>query len=175
MQVKLIDINPHLELQIEGTEEWLSGIYANFPVPPNSDTPHLKGNMELNDVASGNAIRVTGAIEYAPMVACDRCNDFLIWPMNIRVDTYFQPEPQSLGKNASLNTSVLDQYYYKNNDSIDLEELLNDQIHMHLPSRVTCELQTGKPCLPELDGQPTSEEGAESPFAVLAKLKVDDN
>jgi uncharacterized metal-binding protein YceD (DUF177 family) len=175
MKVKLIDIDPRFSTEITGTEPWLLNIYANFPMPVAGEAPKLSGVIELENVADGSAIRATGKIEYAPVVPCDRCGEPLIWPIDLRLDNYFQPEPDFSGKNRSLSASELEQYYYKDNDFVDLEELINDQLHMNLPSRVTCEHQTGRLCAPELDEESAGDLGRKKPFAVLANLKLDDN
>jgi uncharacterized metal-binding protein YceD (DUF177 family) len=167
-------------VNISGNEEWLQPLYKGFPAPKSGTPPRLTGELLAKQAAEGTSVQISGSLRYKPFVDCSRCGKALQMDLNAQVDALYQPEPEILHeKNVhNLSESELDQYYLGEGNSVDLEGLINDLIHLELPDRPVCEDKSR--CAPDKEEDSplwSSEAGApakENPFAVLAKLNIGD-
>lgn len=150
MRIKVQDIIKTLAVDISGVEDWLSEIYNTFPVPSKfaeqQDVPRLSGQLQLEKMSS-NVVRVRGSLDYAPFVACSRCDDSIQWPISTQIDTIYRPAPEEEVENNvhDVHAADLDDYFIIGGE-IDLELLVNDSIHLALPSKLIKSSEDGRLC-----------------------------
>lgn len=177
MRIHVNDLNPEMNLAISGSEEWLSRIYADFPLSPEEGVkPRAEGNLKLI-LEEGGTVLVRGKVRYAPVVNCGRCEKGIPFPLDLKIDMRFFPETlQDDSPEVNLATGDLDTYYLDKGFA-DIEGLINDTIQTAIPNRLVLTAEDGKAC--QICGIDLSEDrlfGAEakeaSPFAVLKDLKL---
>lgn len=180
MKIKVSTLSAPLKVTVTGTEDWLTGIYENFPVPPGAQPTLVKAQIDLKPDGYGR-VEVQGHLEFQPFLSCSRCADMVPWQVNQNFTVSFRPEPnvETLEKEVDLQSEDLDIYYFEN-EAIDLEALLNDLIQTSIPSQVIPKSNDGKNCVVCLetlsDGliyeSETPDDDKNNPFAVLKNLKL---
>lgn len=186
MRIALKNLTPTLSLDLTGAEPWLERIYADFPVPGGqAQAPRLTGRLTLALDEAGT-VRVHGKLSYAPEVPCNRCGQPLSMPLAIAVDARFLPAELNPAKDPdrkrehNLSRYELDAYYIED-DSVDLEMLINDAVYEELPTHAAHSEGDGTACGKLAEGEedvqvygaPPPPE-ARSPFARLKDLKLPD-
>ncbi len=169
MIVNTLKLAKEKSISITGEEKWLEQIYSLYPSPEKVPAPKLKALVRLQPTDYG-FINVNANIEYEPFIVCDRCNNQFKWPIKRTLELIFQ-KPKKLDKKGEidLQASDLDQYFIDQNGTINLEELINEQIVLAVPSQTRCQKCTSIP-----KGQLVHSEKSnhnDSPFAALAELK----
>jgi len=167
VEVTKIDRKQHVE--VTGNEPWLAEVYSHFAVPKGQTPPKITGWIDVDPLKMGFA-EVKGELKYAPFVDCSRCGDKITWQIEAPFEMeYRDHKTQSLDrKEVDLERDELDHYFLKEG-KVDIEELVNEQIELAIPSRTVCEA-----C--ELAGDSDevyTEQGEapKSPFSILSSLK----
>jgi uncharacterized protein len=96
--------------------------------------PRLAGRVDR----TGMDMRVRGELSAVIEIACDRCLQQVIIPIQRPFDLFYTPE-DAAGKSAEteLQPRDLDFAVYQK-DEIDLDELVREQLELSLPTRVLC-------------------------------------
>lgn len=180
MKIKVSTLTAPLTVTVTGTEDWLNGIYENFPAPKGAQPSFVKAQINLRPDEYGR-VEVQGQFEYQPFLSCSRCADMIPWAISQSFTVSFRPEPsaETLEKEVDLQAEDLDIYYFED-AAINLEELLNDLIQTSIPSQVIPKSADGKNCAVCLetlsDGliyeSETTDDDKTNPFAVLKNLKL---
>ncbi len=173
MRIHVTDIAPEAKLAITGDEPWLKKLYEDFPVEDDGPAPKLTGSLVLRR-EEGGSIKVTGHLEYAPMVSCSRCTKPILWPLAVEVEERFLPAAANpMRRDMNLSSADLDAYYLEE-QQVDVEGLINDLVQTELPLRLTPAEDNGscRVCHADVSDERVFGQGqAEgSPFAVLKQL-----
>lgn len=167
-------------LAIKGDEPWLNVVYDAFPPPPGVDAPQLTGSLTAVQVSGGTASQVEGSLRYSPYVDCSTCGKSLVCALDIPVNAIFQPEPAELSQKKvhNLSSHELDEYYFVGEEALDIESLVNDAVHMEVPSRPTCSSVSNQSCTRQLaakgkvwSSKPDAVDETPNPFGALAEWK----
>ena len=179
MRVALAELNPSLSVTIAGNEAWLDQIYSDFPLIQD-ERPRLSGALRLVKEEAGTVL-VTGSFDYAPIVNCSRCDKGISWPLHVRVNQRFLPaDLMVVEREMNLKEGDLEAYYVQD-ETVDIEGLLNDLVQTSLPMRLVYTSEDGSSCLTckadltdeLLYGEaPKLADAVESPFAKLKDLKL---
>ncbi len=178
MHISLSELASPKNLRITGDEAWLGRIYGDFPLGK-AKPPKLTGELQVR-LEAGGSVLVTGRFSFAPIVACSRCEDSISWPLDVKVETRFQPARANTSdprRDVVLTEADLELYFIED-EAVDLEAVLNDLVHTELPTRILATTADGSACricLQDLSddrvyGQSKTEEA--SPFAALKGLKL---
>ncbi len=181
MKVFVRDLIKDLHIAITGNEDWLRSIYDHFPLrtkkgDSSPSVPRLTGDLTVSPLPGGEIFRITGEVDYKPFVDCSRCNDQIGLPIHAAVDIYVEPQDGTQEeRDVNLVEGDLDRYFYTKG-VIDIEELVNDVIHLEIPSQVLLRSEDGKSCMvcgDDVSGDKifSTGEGATSPFAILGNQK----
>ncbi|MEY4631075.1 MAG: hypothetical protein RIQ81_1195 [Pseudomonadota bacterium] len=190
MKVSVKDLKKPLNIRISGNEAWLGAIHASFtPEVGDACAPgvqagdrQLTGDLELS-VDSAGCVRVTGRLDYQPLVPCSRCDLSIPFDVGQDVDSCFKPLPSHTDDRREVNLSgdELDERYIEDG-AVDIEELLNDLVQTAIPFQTVQVSPDGKNCVfckadlsrPRVfsSGGEDEPEAPESPFAKLAGFKV---
>ena len=169
MIIEAAKLLQEMTIEIAGQESWLQPIYDQYTTPKNAQQPTLTGKTTLTPSEFG-FIEVSGKISYAPIVNCHRCNRLFPWPINQAFKILFEkPTPTKAHKEYNLSQKELDQYFIGPEGTINLEEIINEQIILSTPTTLRCHN-----CTPLPKDDKVYEEKANtsnSPFAVLSELK----
>lgn len=167
VDVTKIDRNQHVE--ITGNEPWLSEIYQHFAIPKGEEAPKLTGWLDVAPLKLGFA-DVKGEVKYSPFVPCSRCGDAIHWDIDTEFEmSYRDHKTQSLErKEVDLEADELDHYFLKDG-RVDVEELVNEQVELAIPSRTVCEACEVSGTSDEVYTE--QGEAPKSPFAILSSLK----
>ncbi len=176
MYVDVAKIDRKQHLIVAGDEPWLAAVYAGFQVPKEQVPPRISGWIDVEPLKLGFA-EVCGELTFSPYVACSRCGDPIQWPIKTNFAmSYRNDQTQSMQrKEVDLERDELDHYFLKDN-RLDVEELINEQIQIAIPSRTVKSGADGgcSVChLPLEEDQVYSEQpdAGKSPFSVLSSLK----
>ena len=125
----------------------------------------------------GSDILVRGSLSGQMELACSRCLESFPAPAAIDFDLLLVPgPPTAAAADEELSPSDLDLDYYTG-ESVDLESLLREQIILMMPLKPLCD-ETCKGLCPRCGANLNREtctcstDTVNSPFAVLAKLKI---
>lgn len=130
-----------LTLVLLGNEEWLGAVYALFR--PSSNV--LTGRIKVVPMPGG-ALAIEGDLNYVPVVNCSRCWDEIAWPLQVKFKVcYRERRREALPKTLTLCKSDLDAYYH-DGKSIDLAELINEQVQLALPDKTVPAAVDGRSC-----------------------------
>jgi len=133
LKVKLSDVVKPITFEFLGGEEWLSPIRNSF-VGMNSP---LTGHLQIHPMGRGR-FEIKGKVSFEPKVPCSKCNDPIPW--KIEEDVFVAAQKISKSRyeeqesEIELSTEDLEIYEIKG-DVLDLEMILNDVVHLALPSR----------------------------------------
>lgn len=177
MRIPLTDLNKPKTLTLKGDEDWLQRLYGDFPLGKDQA---LTGSLKV-DVGTGGEVNVKGQVEFAPMVACSRCEKRIAWPLALAVEARFLPEraPETK-REVTLTEAELDAYYIEMG-AVDIEQVLTDAVLTELPSQLVRADESGDECLvchadltqPLVFGAGKKvEEKAKNPFEALKDLKL---
>ncbi len=177
MRIPLTELNRPKTLTVRGDEEWLGRLYADFPLGKDQA---LTGELKIK-AGEGGEVTVKGHVEFAPKVACGRCEKTIAWPLTLEVDTRFLPErgPETK-RDITLTESDLDSYFIEMG-AVDLEQALTDVVQTALPSSLVRANEDGDECVvchADLTKElvfgvgKKAEEKPASPFAALKDLKL---
>lgn len=189
MKVSVKDLRKPSSIKIHGDEPWLEAIHTSFALeaddtcaPGVEDKPRrLKGEIHLQADAAG-CVRVTGHIDFEPLVPCSRCDLRIPVDASQDVDALFKPEPREADDRREINLSADDlETRFIEGGKVDLEELVNDAVQTAIPFQ-TCQTEPGTDrcrfCKADLSAPRVFSTGGEgvdevpdSPFAKLAELK----
>ena len=162
----------------EGAEAF-SHSYAPEEVELEDEGARLVAPAEVRGDASlkGEEVRVRGAITTEVELLCDRCAAPQRAPLEVEFDTRFIPQSKATGEtdNVELLTEDMGLAAYEG-DSLDLDELVREQILLALPSRNLCREDCKglcQKCGADLNaGECSCEQGETDPrWAALAEFK----
>jgi len=188
MKVLVKDMREPKIIDIQGTEPWLSEIYASFL---GNEGYGLKGEIKITPEDYG-LFTVEGKIDYVPLVGCSRCQKEIPWPIHKEVsvrfidrdaaESGFEIEGVEEGEEIErdLVPEDLDTYYLDDKGELDVEMVINDIVQTALPTRLILLNPDGKSCRICLDNVDIplvykDEKDVDiSPFAVLKNLKLPD-
>jgi uncharacterized protein len=121
--------------------EAFSHSYAPGEVELEDEGSRLVAPAEVSGEASlkGEEVRVRGTINTDVELLCDRCAAPLRAPLEVEFDARFVPQSKAAGEtdNVELLAEDLGVAAYEG-DSVDLDELVREQILLALPSRNLC-------------------------------------
>lgn len=178
MYIDASKIEQTQKLQILGHEPWLADIYAEFPTPEGRGERLLTGSITIDPPRHG-FVEVSGELSYSPFVACSRCNEPIEWPISPKFQISYRQSPtQSMERReVDLEADELDHYFLKAGDMLDIDELVNDQVNLAIPTRTIKVSERGSDCgvcLQPLGTDAVYTEGetaSQSPFSILSTLK----
>ena len=125
---------------LTGAGEEFAHAYAPGELELDEQTA-LKGEARVRGRASrrGEEIRVRGKIEAPVEVGCDRCLAPVAVPLEVEFETAFIPQEKAAGETENVELLVEDLGLAAfEGDSIDLDELVREQILLALPARNLC-------------------------------------
>lgn len=177
MKIELSAINPQVKVAITGDESWLASIYESFESDRDSaETPRLSGSLTIDKTSYGT-FTTTGQLQFAPYVACGRCDQLLTWPLDLSfsLDCRQETKPTEIVRERDLKESELEIFYFSG-DSIDLELILNEMIQIALPTQTIKRDDNGQCIVCHKDLRDDLAYGSrdtarENPFAALKKLQ----
>jgi len=163
--------------KIEGTEDWLSKIYAEFKTPKDAQKPLLQALISV-DPRDPACVTVKGTVDYTPFVDCSRCGLAISWAISEKIETRFLRDISDLSDDLELNETSIEDFTLTNGKTFDLEELINDAVQLALPTRLirvgandeclVCDEKLAEPIQKSTDS-----ESALNPFRALKSLKLD--
>jgi len=161
-------------LVITGREPWLASIYKEF----RTGEALISGTLHY-EPRHGGAVRIRGQIAFEPQIGCGRCDRSIPWDLGHTFDLlYREREGDDPRRERDLIREELD-FYYIENDIIDLEIVINEQLQLVLPSQAVRRDPTGKMCLVCGDDVSSTlvagpkDDRSQSPFAKLKSLIPD--
>ena len=179
MRIPLTAISPQCKAKVNGDEPWLDSIYQSFPLPNGeSEQAVVSAHFSLTLEEAGSVL-VEGELRFQPRVSCSRCDKALTWQVNEKVCVRFLPALHNdAPKEKNLSRDELDVYFIED-DTVDLEQLINDTIQTALPTQYLPLASDGKTCTicnVDVSGERVYGRGNESqqasPFSVLKGLKL---
>jgi uncharacterized protein len=133
-----------MRIEVENLKEkaeTFSHEYAPEEVELGEEAARLVSAAEVQGGASrkGEEVRVRGTIKTEVELLCDRCLAPRRAPLEVEFDARFIPQSAAAGaeENVELLADDLGVAAYEG-DSIDLDELVREQIVLALPSRNLC-------------------------------------
>lgn len=121
--------------------EAFSHSYAPAEVELEEEGARLVAPAEVSGSASlkGEEVRLRGKVVTEVELLCDRCAAPLSAPLEVEFDTRFIPQTAAAGEtdNVELLPEDLGLAAYEG-DSVDLDQLVREQILLALPSRNLC-------------------------------------
>lgn len=133
-----------MRIEIENLKEKseaFSHSYAPEEVELEDEAARLVAPAVVSGSASrrGEEVRLRGSIKTEIELLCDRCLAPNRSPLEIEFDTRFIPQAAAVGEtdNVELLTEDLGLSAYEG-DSVDLDELVREQILLALPTRHLC-------------------------------------
>ena len=159
--------------------EAFSHSYAPEEVELEDEGARLVAPAEVRGEASlkGEEVRVRGAIKTEVELLCDRCAAPRRAPLEVEFDTRFIPQTAAASEtdNVELLTEDMGLAAYEG-DSLDVDELVREQILLALPSRNLCREDCKglcQKCGADLNaGECSCEQGETDPrWAALADFK----
>ena len=121
--------------------EAFSHSYAPEEVELEDEAARLVAPAEVNGSASrkGEEVRLRGKIATEIELLCGRCLAPARSPLELEFDTRFIPQSEAAGEtdNVELLTEDMGLAAFEG-DSIDLDELVREQILLALPVKVVC-------------------------------------
>jgi uncharacterized metal-binding protein YceD (DUF177 family) len=181
MMIDVSKINHTERFEILGNEEWLENIYKSFPPPPKMPSPKIKATIDV-DARDPACVNVKGEVEYTPYVDCSKCGLEITWPLHEKIDTKFLKDlPTMDGEEMTeleLEAHNLDEYILVNGKFFNLETLINDAIHLALPTKLVKKDDQDNclVCFKDTSGFiaiSTDHDRSKSPFDALKNLKLD--
>lgn len=115
--------------------------YAPGELQLDGEQVALSGEARVAGLASrrGEEIRVRGKIEAGVEVGCDRCLAPVVLPLEVEFETAFIPQEKAAGEPEHVELLAEDMGLAAfEGDSIDLDELVREQILLALPARNLC-------------------------------------
>jgi len=179
MKIPLGELTPEYLLDIKGTEAWLAPLYESFQSsnPDDGSINLLKGDFKLELEAAGT-VKISGFLEYEPMVDCGRCDKKIAWPLatNIKTRFYEPTPPEDQAKAHDLSEGEMDAYYIEANQ-VDVLSVIIDAINDKLPNHLVLKTEDGEHCqicLEKIGDQVYEDPAAadSGPFAALKNLKT---
>jgi uncharacterized protein len=171
-----------MRIEVENLKEKaeaFSHSYAPGEVELEEEGARLVSNAEVSGEASrrGEEVRLRGRVRTEVELLCDRCLAPSRAPLEVEFDTRFIPQTAAAAEsdNVELLTEDLGLAAYEG-DSVDLDELVREQILLALPSRNLCREECSglcQKCGANLnEGQCSCEQGETDPrWAALADWK----
>ncbi len=167
--------------KLTGPGEEFAHAYAEGELLLYEDAARLRGGTTVSGRASrkGDEVRLSGRIRAEVEVACDRCLRPVVLPLELEFKESFTPLSAEPGRGeetvlqaADLNFSVYE------GDSVDVDDLVREQVLLALPARAVCTEQCQglcPECGADLNAETCSCPGDETDprWAGLAELKKD--
>lgn len=175
MKIDTRKLRETLQIDLNGTEDWLLEIYESFEFPQGASRPNIFGQVIVNGEEHGY-YQVVVKIQYDPFWPCSRCDKAIQWPMHIDTKVSFRKAPEDVAKEKILGKSELDEYYL-DGPHLDVAALVNELIQLEIPHRAILQTEDGqhcRVCLDPIDHRPvytTDSHGDGSAFSVLKGLK----
>jgi uncharacterized protein len=100
------------------------------------DAPRVVGRVDR----AGSEIRLRGDVSTVVFEECDRCLKDVEIPVEAKVDLLYAADDPGSGKGSEseVHGRDLDVALYEN-DTIDIDQMVREQIELNLPPRVLCE------------------------------------
>ena len=179
MKISTKNLLTKITIAILGNEEWLSTIYKTFTVD-NKIPGTATGSVTIMPEPEYDRYLLEGHFEFSPMVSCNLCSLPIAWPLTLKFSVYFKNQPKTLDlpvRDRQLTKEELDQYFVEN-QAIDLEQFLNEQIHLSIPIRTVKASEDESHCVNCLEplgsGAIYSTGGQKvSVFSILNRLKTE--
>lgn len=164
-----------LHLNFFKEREWLAQqLPSNDPLPFSSTVIQVTCTLKR---ARKNVI-VDGLICTSLIMACSRCLESVVFPVECYFHYIATPAPQVVIQTEELELSSedLDVTYY-DGETIDLEPLIYEQLILEVPMKVLCRDDCQGICPTcgknrNFDSCTCSEERIDERFAILKKLKI---
>lgn len=179
MKVSIKKFAEKFELEVNGTEDWLDNIYSFFPFPKNAEKPTIVAKLSLSKVTE-EFLQVKGNVSYKPFVDCSRCGIKIPWQIADTFDLFYQIKNKMPLEDqvADLSKDSVEENYLVDGQ-LDVEELINDRIHLSIPQRTIPAKKEGSSDCVECDENLDEsmvyglkpEDDPSNPFAVLKKLQ----
>jgi uncharacterized metal-binding protein YceD (DUF177 family) len=181
MLVKVVGLTEPTTIEISGGEPWLDRIYTSFGLNPLASEHPIKGNLTISPEHDLGFL-VEGRVVFQAPVDCSRCGKDITWPISEDINVFYSansPDKKDKSENGinNLSSDDLDDYRLED-ESINLEILINEFIQLAIPNRkvLVDENDNCQICLMDLSdetvfGQDTSVDLSENPFGKLKGLK----
>jgi len=100
------------------------------------DAPKVAGRIDR----VGSEVRLRGHVSTVVIEACDRCLKDVEIPVETDVDLLYASEDPGSGKGSEseVHGRDLDVAVYEN-ESIDIDQMVREQVELNLPPRVLCD------------------------------------
>ena len=148
MRIPAHQIENDLTVTITGDEPWLVPIVASLSdIDRESKTPpRITGTIKLRKDTAG-FVHGKGVLKHSPSLVCGRCDDVLAWPIQADVNVSWRPAFESNAPHEiNLTAEDLDVYFIEDG-AIDLSQLVNDCLHLAIPSHVPVRTPDSEDCL----------------------------
>ncbi len=126
--------------QLEGSAKPFAHTYAPAELILDEESARLTEPPQIRGSASrtGNEVRLRGNIKARAEVDCDRCLAALDIPIETDFDvTYIPASDYAANETAELQADDLLVSVYED-DSIDVDEIVREQILLAMPARALC-------------------------------------
>lgn len=174
MQIKVPHLLQATTIHLTGAEPWLASIYSLF-AKGSEPVPALSGWLKCEPEVGGT-VRVTGSLSFMPAIGCGRCDRLIPWDLSTEFNVQYRRESTE-PRDRDLQSEELDIYFIEN-DSLDLEMLVNEQVQLMVPSVALRRDPAGKTCMicgidvsSPLVAQTRGAEAFGNPFAKLQQLR----
>ena len=150
-KIKVAELREALDIDIKGNEPWLQTIYDSFSERVDGSIRDyaalLTGHLRVIPIP-GDVVQVQGSILYTPQIACGRCGDDIKWPVDAKIDVWYEDETTLADKGPEINLQKGDlERYFIRDGIIDLENLVNETIQMQISTTCVRETDDGSKCL----------------------------
>ena len=126
--------------ELEGSGKAFAHAYAPEELILDEENARLIEAPQISGSASrkGNEVRLRGKVAARAEVDCDRCLKALEVPINTEFDvTYIPASEYGVSETAELQQDDLLVSVYEG-DSIDVDEIVREQILLAMPARALC-------------------------------------
>jgi uncharacterized metal-binding protein YceD (DUF177 family) len=163
MKIATIQLNGPLNIDINGHEPWMEGIcYLG------ENTGQITGKLCIERQGERQTARIFGSLEFSTVLTCDLCAAPIPSNQCVSIDAMYRHEPENLAstKLHVLSKDELDDYYFGEDESVDLFEVINDAVFLQIPDHPRCASGCKNPVT-----TPPSEYSGHPAFQALSSLK----
>lgn len=115
--------------------------YAEGELALDESRARLKGDATVEGRASrkGEEVRLKGRVHAQVEISCDRCLRPVAGPLEVEFEESFVPQPAAVreGEETELGSDDLLVSFYEG-ESVDVDELVREQVLLSLPTRFVC-------------------------------------
>jgi uncharacterized protein len=164
--------------KIRTAHEQFEQVYQSEALAPSSDYRVVAPLRLAFDIHKDKAqFRLVGRVQTTLELACGRCLEPFVWPVDAEFDLRYQPHAENTGEGErAIEEDDLTTAFYEH-DEIDLGQLMQEQLYLSLPMKPLCAADCKGLC-PECGtnlnrGTCTCDRHREDPrFAVLKTLRA---